>query len=213
MKIINFLFFILVTILFTISVYASTGIDVSSYQGTIDWRLVKEDGISFAFIRCKSAITGEDPMFDCNMYEATQQGIPVGVYYYSGATTDQEIMEETFYLLQVVEPYKISLPLVLDIEGPEQSKLSQERLQRNIDIFTKLVKDAGYEPMIYSNTNFFKNKIGDISIKKWEANYGTKTQPNAQYWQYTSKGRVKGIHVNVDMNKYIGSTISCNIVQ
>jgi len=204
---------IILTIIFTTPVYAITGIDVSSYQGTIDWKSVKSDGISFAFIRCKSAVTGEDTMFDYNMYEATQQGIPVGVYYYSGATTDEEIVAETLYMLEVVEPYKISLPLVLDIEGPEQSKLSQERLQRNIILFSKLVKDAGYTPMVYSNSNFFKNKIGDISVLKWEANYGHEMPTTTQYWQYSSKGTVRGISGRVDMNKFLTSSISVNKIQ
>ena len=202
---------IFLSILMVSRIYASTGIDVSSYQGLINWKEVAEDNITFAFIRCKSAVTGVDTMFDYNMSNAIENKIPVGVYYYSGATTDDEIVKETTYILSVVKPYKVTLPLVLDIEGPYQATLTKERLQRNIEIFSKLVKDAGYTPMIYSNTNFYKNHLGTVSTLKWEANYGNK-QPNATYWQYTSRGKIKGIEGYVDLNKSLKHTISCNIV-
>ena len=192
--------------------YAGIGIDVSSYQGDIDWKKVKDAGIEYAFIRCKSAISGEDKNFTTNMYGATSNGIPVGVYYYSGATSDEELVQEVNYLLGSVKNYQVALPLVLDIEGPAMSKLPTERLQRNITLFNSLIESAGYVPMVYSNTNFFKNKIGDIDTLKWEANYRTSKAPNARYWQYSSKGHVDGINGFVDMNKSL-STISCNIIE
>lgn len=192
------------------------GIDVSSYQGAIDWEAVATDDVNFAFIRCKSAITDVDELFDYNMENAIKNGIPVSTYYYSGATTDEEIKAETMYILKKVQPYKISLPIVLDIEGPEMAALSQERLQRNIQIFSDLITQAGYTPMIYSGSYFFRDHIGQIPTRKWIACYKSNCigkDAMTRYWQYSSKGKVNGIVGNVDLNYFYVSTISTNKIR
>lgn len=178
------------------------GIDVSSYQGLINWEKVSANGIKFAFIRCKSAVSGEDTFFDYNAEKANEVGIPIGVYYYSGATSDLEAYAETIYTIASAKKHNVQLPLVYDIEGA-MSSVEPNRLLQNISIFCYEVEKAGYVPMIYSNSNFFKNYIPNQTFKTWVACYRDEIPylpDNVEYWQYTSKGSVDGIIGNVDMN-------------
>ena len=179
------------------------GIDVSSYQGLINWEDVKQDGISFAFIRCKSAITGIDPYFDFNASQAVSANIPIGIYYYSGATTNLEALEEVQYMISCAKRHQILLPLVYDIEGPVMASVSSNQLKQNINIFCKEVVKAGYKPMIYSNAEFFSKYLLPLKCNLWVACYRDSLSyniPNTKYWQASSKGKVRGIEGNVDIN-------------
>ena len=187
-------------------VVTQKGIDVSSYQGNIDWSQVASDDITFAFVRCRSAVSGVDAYCDYNLDEAYKNGVKVGIYIYSGATNDLEAQEEADYIVSVANNHEITMPLVLDIEG-NMSALGKDRLQRNIQIFCDTVTNAGYTPMVYASTNFYKNHIGEVDCLKWEANYKTGydcSQNNSAYHQYTSHGYVKGIAGRVDMNNAYG---------
>ena len=135
------------------------GIDVSAWQGTIDWKAVAEDGIDFAIIRAAYRTTGKgvlykDSCFDANMRGAKAAGIPVGVYIFSQAITVKEALEEADYLLNLVKNYEIDLPLVFDFEYAPGGRLTSalgKRLSTDICLaFCERVEAAGYDSMTYS---------------------------------------------------------------
>lgn len=209
----RFLLILCITLLYTVPVHAEStrildkkGIDVSSYQGIIDWKSVSEDGVDFAFVRCYSAVSGVDNYFDYNMSQANAIGLPVGVYIYSGATTDQAAQQEVDYIISCANRHVVNKPLVLDLEG-SMASVGYEQLQRNIQIFCNSVRNAGYVPMVYASTNFFKNHIGKVDCLKWEANYKSDfdwENSDADYWQKSSHEFVKGIQGRVDVDYSLG---------
>lgn len=180
------------------------GIDVSSYQGTIDWAQVATDDVSFAFIRCGATNSGPDKMYDINCQGALANGIPIGVYYRSiYAINDDIARAEAQYLINAARKYNVTLPLVYDIEGKALSDLGTERLQRNIKIFCDEVTAAGYTPMVYTSKNFMNTYIKDTPCGKWIARYNDVfdyTGGNVRYWQCSSHGLVKGIQGRVDID-------------
>lgn len=182
------------------------GIDVSYYQGTVDWKRVKAAGIDFAFLRSSVGDYYTDETFDYNMTEAQRAGIKVGVYHYCRANSAESARAEAKYFLDIIKPYKPDFPIVVDIEDSRQEKLSVEELTLIVDIFCKEVKKAGYEPMIYSSASWLNNKLDTKKLSDyeiWVAHWGTlKPAFNGDYgvWQYSCKGRVSGISGAVDLN-------------
>ena len=143
-------------------VVSHKGIDVSKHQGNIDWTKVAADGVEFAFIRVGLRGYGtegklvEDEYFEQNIKGALQAGIKVGVYFYSQAITDAELLEEANLVLEKVKPYNVELPIVYDVEKVSGGKgranaLSVEERTRLTALFCQTVQDAGYKPMIYHN--------------------------------------------------------------
>lgn len=138
--------------------YIYDGIDVSKWQGTINWKKVKADGIDFAFIRCgntslSSFSMNSDPRFEENVKNAYAAGVKVGVYYYSGATSASEAKKEGNYVLNLVKPYKskISLPVVMDYEtnGDDRiyscyQKTSKATRTTFVQSFCDILEDAGF---------------------------------------------------------------------
>ncbi len=201
----------------------SNGIDVSKWQGKIDWQKVKESGIEFAYIRIGyRGETGEifkDDNADYNIQQAEKAGILVGVYFFSTATTEAEAREEAQWTAKAIEGYSISYPVVYDCEGYKKltSRLfgiSAGDRTKNAVAFLEEIKNSGYEPMFYvARNDILTNlywKIDDISVKYkvWIAQYPATTYPEiekpeysgrADAWQYTDKGKVDGIEGNVDM--------------
>lgn len=201
----------------------SNGIDVSKWQGKIDWKKVKDDGIEFAFIRIgyrgENGIIYKDENADYNIQQAQKAGILVGVYFFSTAVSETEAKEEAGWTLQAIEGYKISYPVVYDCEGYKNStsrmfQLSAEQRTKNANAFLKSVSDAGYDVMFYGargeiigDTYWDMSRI-DKKYKVWVAQYTdvaypTKDKPDYERrcdaWQYTNKGRVNGITGNVDL--------------
>lgn len=174
------------------------GIDVSSYQGMIEWDKVVEDDVNFAFIRCKSAVTGEDIMFDINMEQTELYGIPRGIYYYSGALTSEQIIEETNYILSKAFKYNPELPIVLDIEG-DLVYMPDDQLHTNVNYFCTAVECAGFTPMVYGSSGIMK-RLEDVECKKWLAYYRDEPIMNPDYWQKSSKGEIAGINGYVDID-------------
>lgn len=192
-----------------------TGIDVSKFQEEIDWSKVKGDGIEYAFIRVgnRGYSDGDisiDSYFDDNAKNAIKNDIDIGVYFFSQATNDEEAVEEAKFVLDAIEPYDITYPVVIDIEtvGGENGRgneLSmQERTQYCIT-FCETIKRAGYTPMIYGNIYTFNlmldmEKLEDYD--KWFASYTD--APYFPYdfkiWQYSKSGQVAGIDGDVDLN-------------
>ena len=188
----------------TIPNVISRGIDVSSYQGTIDWAQVATDDVSFAFIRCGATNSGPDKMYDTNAAGATANGIPIGIYYRSVYAINDDIARaEAQYTIQAAQKYNVTLPLVYDIEGDSLAALGTDRLQRNIQIFCDEVTAAGYTPMVYTSKNFMINYIKSTPCTKWIARYNDTfdyTGDNVSYWQCSSHGLVKGIAGRVDLD-------------
>ena len=191
-------------------VVSHKGIDVSKHQGNIDWTKVAADGVEFAFIRVGLRGYGtegklvEDEYFEQNIKGALQAGIKVGVYFYSQAITDAELLEEANLVLEKVKPYNVELPIVYDVEKVSGGKgrandLSVEERTRLTALFCQTIQDAGYKPMIYHNMEMGTLML-DLSqlesYDKWFAYY--------KVWQYTEKGAVDGINEEVDLNIWFG---------
>ena len=189
-----------------------TGIDVSKFQGNIDWAQVK-GSVSYAIIRCggrykESRGLYEDPKFYANMSGAKGQGIPVGIYFYSTAVNEYMAVEEASLAVSMANKAGgCSLPIYIDMEDSLQAGLTNEQRTNIINAFCSTVSNSGYRTGVYANYQWFSKKInvGDIpsSYNIWIARYNTTLGYSGRYnmWQYSSKGTVPGIKGNVDMNR------------
>lgn len=192
------------------------GIDVSKHNGNIDWAKVKADGVDFAILRAVVRGYGSegkllsDDSFAKNAAGATANGVAIGAYVFSEAITVDEALEEAELVLEMIEPYEIKYPVIIDIEeifdddGRNES-LSPAELTDIVLAFCNRIKEAGYTPMIYCNLKGF---IGMLEferlegIEKWYAYYGDELYfpYDVSIWQYTSSGVVDGISGKVDLN-------------
>ncbi len=190
------------------------GIDVSRHQEEIDWEKVAADGVEFAVIRLgyrgySQGVLQIDPTYEANITGALANDIAVGVYFWTQAATVEEAEEEAQFILDNIKPYRVTWPIVIDIEegsgGDRTLHLTAEERTDCIVAFCEKIKDAGYTPMLYSNIRWFMEKLEierlmDYDI--WFAQYYNRPFfPYAfQMWQYTSSGRVDGIKGDVDLN-------------
>lgn len=180
----------------------SQGIDVSKYNGAINWGQVASSGVDFTLIKVGSTKSGIDPNFAANITGAQAAGIKTGVYIYSYATTPEAAVNEANLVLQWISNYTVNFPIVFDIEDSCHKNLSQEQLIAIINSFCTTIDAAGYYPMVYSYKNMFDGKLNICGWDRWVAHYNENcgSTNNVCMWQYTSKGRVAGINGNVDMN-------------
>lgn len=190
------------------------GIDVSSWQETINWTKVKAAGVEFAILRCayRGVSTGKlvkDGYFTSYIKGAKAAGIQVGVYIFSQAITVEEALEEADFMLNLVKGYDIDLPLVFDLEHYPGGRFSNAKLSKRTvtdmcNAFCERVEAAGYESMIYFNPSNLTNDVYPNEIGRlWLAHYTTKTSytaRNYEYWQCTSEGAVNGISGAVDLD-------------
>lgn len=194
------------------------GIDVSVYQGDIDWKAVKESGVEFAIIRCgfRGYVTGsvnEDANFKKNIKGAKDAGIKVGVYFFSQALTVEEALEEAEFCIDLIGDYELEYPVVFDWEvvidkdgdTPRTAYIQPDALTNNALTFAERIRLAGFTPAVYANrkTAVWKYDLSRLDgIDIWLAEYSD--VPTYFYdfamWQYSSKGTVPGISGNVDMN-------------
>ena len=181
---------------------ATAGIDVSKYQGAINWSAVAASGISFAFIKAGSTNKGMDPYFVSNVQGAQAAGVRTGVYIYSYATTPEQAAAEAELLLQWIEPYNINFPVAIDIEDNVQKGLDAGTCTAIANTFCSIVSQAGYTPIVYTYTNFYKSHFtSGLAYDKWIAQYADHNDtPGWAIWQYSSSGSVPGIAGRVDMN-------------
>ena len=199
-------------------VITNKGIDVSKYQGNIDWSKVKADGVDYAFIRLglRGYGTGAiniDEKFEKNIQGAHDAGVKVGVYFFSQAINVQEAIEEAEFVIEQLQPYShmVDYPVVMDVEkisndNGRMNNLTNEERTQVVLAFCERIADEGYTPMIYGNLEMFGLMVdmGELEhIEKWYANY----DPTMLYfpydfkvWQYSAKGSVDGITGEVDMN-------------
>ena len=191
------------------------GVDVSEYQGVIDWEKVKGAGVEFAIIRAGYRTYGGgvitlDNSLITNIDGANAAGIDVGVYFFSQAITTEEAIEEADAILNAVAGRKITYPIVFDWEiiyddTARTDKMTVEGLADCCVSFCERVKSAGYTPMVYQNASTSTHKLDLPRIKDydfWLAEYTDFPTFYYEYdmWQYTSEGKVPGIEGNVDMN-------------
>ena len=191
----------------------SIGIDVSKWQGYIDWKKVKDSGIEFAMIRIgyRGSSVGNivmDPYFYQNIKGAIANGIYVGIYFFSMATTEEEAIQEAAWTVEIIKKYKITYPVAYDFESFGQGRVaevSKEQMNNNAVAFLNYIKSSGYDAMMYGsksafNTRWTMSKFSNFKV--WLAHYTENTDYSGRYnmWQYTSKGSVEGINGNVDMN-------------
>ena len=184
------------------------GIDVSKWQGIIDWNKVKNSGIEFAIIRIGFGkfINQKDTCFERNYREARNNGIPIGVYHYSYATSVEEAKEEAKCVVRWLNGRKLDLPVYFDIEDKSQSSLNKNILNSMCEAFCNIIEKAGYWAGIYSNKFWATSIIDGAKLGSrytyWIAQYNNECTYKGNYdiWQYSSSGSVDGIIGNVDMN-------------
>lgn len=178
------------------------GIDVSRYNGTINWAQVKASGIKFAFIRIGNTYGGLDPMAYYNIQQAQANGIQVGVYLYSYATTVEAATTEAMLTIQWLQNFGLQLPVVFDIEDKCHTALDPMTLANIINTYCILVDAAGFYPMVYTYKNFYQGKIGTSPWDKWMAQYGDSLNfgESVAFWQYSSHGSVPGVPTRVDLD-------------
>lgn len=201
------------------------GIDVSKYQGTIDWKQVAASGIDFAMIRVgyRTQKTGEmcvDTNAKYNMQEATKYGIKVGVYFFSSAISEAEAIEEADWVADYICDYQITYPVAFDCEGfndstSRQYNLSSQTRTSIANAFLQEIYEKGYTPMFYASMNELSGNAEwdtqtlSASYKIWVSQYPDTPYPqttSSSYsgthamWQYTNKGTVAGISKSVDLN-------------
>ena len=191
------------------------GIDVSYYQGNIDWKKVKQSGIEFAIIRVGYRGYGEegkmveDKLFHQNIRGALDAGLQVGVYFFSQATSVEEALEEADFVLARIRQYELTLPVVFDWEY-----VSEEARTANVDprtltdcylAFCGKMEEEGYTPMPYFNSHQSRKMMYLTELEQypfWLALYSDRmTYPyRIEMWQYTDSGKVPGIEGSVDIN-------------
>ncbi len=191
------------------------GIDVSKYQGEIDWEAVKNDGIDYAIIRV--GIRGyseggilEDEFFRQNIEGAIANGIPVGVYFFTQAVNEAEALEEADFVIGMLQGYELTYPVYLDIEDVKKEScrtngLTVEERTNNAKVFLERIREAGYEPALYGNMKSFLLMVDLASLEqydKWFAGYTLPIYYPYEYkmLQYSEKGKVAGIPAAVDIN-------------
>ena len=183
-----------------------SGIDVSHYQGNINWKAVKEYGIEFAFIKCLQGKSRVDECFHTNMKNAIANDIPVGVYVYSKAKTIDDAVAEAKRVIKECSQYKLTYPVVFDFESKHFEDMSLAMRGKIIDAFCQtILSDGKYIPMLYSSRYWLMHMIPAEVVKKydiWLAEYTTgkpKYTGDYKIWQY-GVGKVTGIIGDVDMN-------------
>lgn len=187
------------------------GIDVSHWQGNIDYEKVRDAGVEFVFIRIGSqkGINGEyylDPKFKENIEGFKKVGIPIGIYFYSYANNESSAVKEAKWIVKQLKNYEISLPIVFDWENwsiYQEFNLSFYHLTEIANTFIKTIRQNGYDAMLYSSKNYLENIWYEIDSPIWLAHYTDKTnyQGNYNVWQMCENGSIAGITENtVDIN-------------
>ena len=189
---------------------ALKGIDVSQWQGNIDWQKVKGAGVQFAMLRAGYGRNNLDTKFHRNAQGAAAAGIPVGLYWFSYALNVEIARKEAQYAVELAKKYKITWPIAYDLEYDTVSYAVKNGVTITKSLATQMaiafceeIKRLGYIPMVYTNLDYL-NRYFDRSklpYDLWYAQYGsTASVSDKEIWQYSSKGSVPGIAGNVDMN-------------
>lgn len=195
---------------------SSLVIDVSTYNGDIDWNSVKASGINYAMIRVgyrgyETARLVLDKRFHTNMSQAIAAGIDVGAYIVTQAVDTTEAVEEASFIVSACSGYNISLPLAIDVESAGNGsgrgdKISSSQRTAVINAFVQTVRSCGYSAILYANKDWMNNRIyaGNVGCSVWLAQYNSKCTYTGPFtmWQFTKKARVNGISGDVDMSAW-----------
>lgn len=186
------------------------GIDVSKWQGEIDFKKVKEAGAEFVMIRIghQDGFDGEyiiDPYFEQNINNAKENGLKVGVYFYSYANSNEEAKKQVAWVVNNLKDYKLDLPIVYDWESWSNFNSMNVSLYKFNEIavtFLEEIEKNNYIPMLYSSKNYLENIWDKQDYKVWLAHYTNKTNYQGEYyiWQMCSDGRIDGINGDVDID-------------
>ena len=183
-------------------------IDVSTWNGNIDWDKVYKSGVRYAMIRSSFGIENPnqiDNKFVRNITNAVKAGVKCGVYHYSYAQSADEAKKEAGFCLKTIKGYKIDLPVAFDIEDSSQTHLGKDTLTSIVIAFCDKIKSAGYTPMLYCNPSWLNSYLHkDKLLGKydlWLAHWGVSSPGfDCAIWQYSENGSVSGISGSVDMN-------------
>ena len=183
------------------------GIDVSKWNGVIDFNQVKKSGIDYVIIRAGYGREKwqKDAFFDINYDKAKQAGLKIGVYWYSYSETIEDAKLEASACLFVLNGRKIDLPVYFDVEEKRQFDKGRNFCDSIIDVFCSAIEEGGYTPGLYMSASPLKSHVSNYIKNKydiWVAQYNTKCSYSGVYsiWQYSAKGTVPGINGPVDMN-------------
>lgn len=183
------------------------GIDVSKYQGQIDWPAVRAGGVEFAMVRAGYGMYAhqKDPYFDQNVQGAQAAGVHVGAYHYSYAQSVEDARREAELFLSWIAPYSLDYPVAFDIEDGSQEGLSSETLTQIVETFCGIVEAAGYYTMVYANKYWLQHKLIYDRIKRWDiwlAHYAAVTDYDREHgiWQCSSREQIAGISGNCDLD-------------
>ncbi len=192
------------------------GIDVSSYQGEIDWDKVKEQGVGFAIIKIgySAADNGKiykDSRFSYNYNKANNAGIDVGIYFFSQAMTTADAVREAKYVVRQIRGKNISMPVAYDMEYTEDNRVDELTVEERTEIadaFCTIIEENGYQPMVYGNPQWLLQAVDLTYLSKypiWLAHYTDKSEYPYDYkiWQYTDRGKIEGIPKKVDLDIYL----------
>ncbi|MDO4199851.1 MAG: GH25 family lysozyme [Clostridia bacterium] len=184
------------------------GIDVSKWNGNINWKKVKNAGISFAIVRegyGKKDPKQIDKKFKENINGAKSVGIPTGVYHYSYADSVEDAVNEAHFCLENIQGLKLEYPIVFDIEDKEQLKLDNRQRTDIVKAFCGEIEKNGYYAMFYCNANWLRNYLYkdellskyDLWLAQWDVDV---PYVSCGIWQKSDKGHIDGISGNVDLN-------------
>ena len=186
------------------------GIDVSEWQGEVDYQAVRDAGATFVMMRIGVKLSsGEDPALDKqflnNIKKAKEAGLKVGVYLYSKALSSKEAREEAEWILEQLDGETLDLPIVFDWEiwsNWNSYHMSFHELNKMAHTFIETVEDAGYEGMLYGSKFYLENFWEDLEFDNiWLAHYTSETNYEGyMMWQFSNVGRIDGIYGDVDLN-------------
>ena len=189
---------------------AIKGIDVSEFQGNIDWNKVKSNGVEFAILKLGNIYDYDanykDSKFDTNYKNARANGIKIGAYIYNYCNTIDTLKKGLEWAIKKLEGKELDLPFYLDMEDKDIQGETKETLTNQCNEFAKYVESKGYQAGVYANVNWLKNELNpndfDKNISVWVAQYYKECQYTGKYdiWQYASDGSVSGISGNCDVN-------------
>lgn len=186
-----------------------SGVDVSRYQGNVNWTAVKNAGKEFALIRAGYGkyASQEDPYFDQNMKNAQAAGIACGAYWFSYAASVADAKKEAELFANVIEGYSFEYPLVFDIEAPVHQKMTVSEVSAIINAFCSVMESKGYYVCIYSYASFLNTMVSqtvlntyDIWVAHFYVDAPSYTRSSYGIWQYTDSGSVNGISGDVDLD-------------
>ena len=177
------------------------GIDVSQYQGSMDWSAAKRQGIKFTFIRVGHGNHNVDPYYQRNMIKAHAAGIKTGIYFYSTAKSESASRSDAKWVIDQMRGYTVNYPVALDMEDNSVAPLGKAKITKIAKAFLDEIRAAGYTPMIYCNENWATNFIDVDKLPgtyKWIARYNNiyNEAISRDIWQAGSTLLLDGIDVN-----------------